>query len=1156
MEEEEQQVKVSESNFTDDSDLCQQLMDRYGKSSAPQHRHLCASAAAIRSILQDEKLGLTPQSYFAATISSIDNASETLESNAIAALSSFLSILLPLVPSNSIPPPKAVEAISVLVKLLKRPSNAVSASTLRCLVKCLGVLAGFCDLEDWNSVKLLVETLLDFSIDKRPKVRRCAQICLERIFKSVQCSFVIKDASNSVLSLLRIHLPLTVELNALRTMKGSKDESLSKSEHLEVLHMLNVVRLIVPCLSVNVRQKVLSEMRNLLNSEFSAVTRHIFYVIEAILETSSLEVPLEEVEEIIVSLASYISLVEKNPMDTVMSAASLLKCSLEKVRGEEFSTWSRCLSLVVKSLAGLLTSESGTASQASNLLKEIINCHIHGRNFSTDENHSLDGDMDTSALKSACIVFEKLLVSVKEIPNQHTLAVVSVLFLKLDKRSHHFGMGLVLKLADLMTLASKDKSDTKHVEECIGYAVTALGPEKILELLPISLNADDLTCSNIWLINVLKKYIIGSSLGFYIENIVPLSKSLKRASRKAKKFGTGEDLQTHAYSLLGLLPAFCRYPIDTQKKFGSLAKLLIKFLKKISFMHEDISVALQELVHQNKDIIRSDQDSDHPEHSRNNVVEESPLKFRSVSSYTKKVATRNIKTLASCSEELLECLIDVFFDSPPEKSSCLKGAIGCLASITDSSVTRKIFVSSLERFELVNGVAQFENLSHIPSSFDISTTMEKDAHRCLVMELASSLVEGANEDLIDLIYKFIKHTLQAGDEVVQHEAYCGLSSLLEGHSDFCSVQFAELMDMLLGLKSPVNVTTLKSRFAVFQNILVCALKTTLEEDNTKAFLILNEIILKLKDSKDEVRKIAYDVLLRISSSLRNSSGTCSDGPHRELISMIMGYFSGSSPHIKSGAVSALSVLVYKDADMCVFLPDILPSVLALLQSKSVEVIKAVLGFVKVLVSCMQAKDLQNLLPDIASGILPWSSNSRHHFRTKIIIILEIMIRKCGSSAVRVVTPEKYREFVKSVLENRHARTHSKGASGTDTEQNITDPYWRGSLSRPKRTGKELHTSVEEKSSMKSRKRGKKMNKHAEATGSNENVLSTGSGNGMTGFSKASHSKGRSTKTWPNHNVMEHKSGGKRKMEQRKFGKNIEAVRRHKKIKREKQKSKL
>lgn len=33
-------------------------------------------------------------------------------------------------------------------------------------------------------------------------------------------------------------------------------------------------------------------------------------------------------------------------------------------------------------------------------------------------------------------------------------------------------------------------------------------------------------------------------------------------------------------------------------------------------------------------------------------------------------------------------------------------------------------------------------------------------NRCVIMELASSLVEGAQEDLIDLIYTFIKHTFQ------------------------------------------------------------------------------------------------------------------------------------------------------------------------------------------------------------------------------------------------------------------------------------------------------------------------------------------------------------------------------------------------------------
>lgn len=53
----------------------------------------------------------------------------------------------------------------------------------------------------------------------------------------------------------------------------------------------------------------------------------------------------------------------------------------------------------------------------------------------------------------------------------------------------------------------------------------------------------------------------------------------------------------------------------------------------------------------------------------------------------------------------------------------------------------------------------------------------------------------------------------------------------------------------------------------------------------------------------------------------------------------MGYLSGSSPHIMSGAVSALSVLVHNNAEICLLVPDLVPSVLALLQTKAVEVIK-------------------------------------------------------------------------------------------------------------------------------------------------------------------------------------------------------------------------
>ena len=53
----------------------------------------------------------------------------------------------------------------------------------------------------------------------------------------------------------------------------------------------------------------------------------------------------------------------------------------------------------------------------------------------------------------------------------------------------------------------------------------------------------------------------------------------------------------------------------------------------------------------------------------------------------------------------------------------------------------------------------------------------------------------------------------------------------------------------------------------------------------------------------------------------------------------MGYLSGSSPQLKSGIVSALSVWVYQDVDICRSMRDLVPLLLSLLHTKVVEVIK-------------------------------------------------------------------------------------------------------------------------------------------------------------------------------------------------------------------------
>ncbi|KAK4412945.1 RRP12-like protein [Sesamum alatum] len=1063
-------------SFTANADICQQLLTRYARSSAAQHRHLCATAAATRSIIQSSSLPLTPISYFAATITSLSN-SKALDSNALGALTSFLSIVLPLVGRGEIKPEKAAEAVRILVRTVEGNGGSLGTSGVRAVVKCVGVLvAEFCDLKEWDSVALGFEWLVMFSLDKRPKVRKCAQDCLLTVFKSFESSGIFKKASKSIYLLLKDHMPLAIEMTTSGIVDGSKNEAMaiSRPEHQEVLHLLNVIKHVVPHLSPKVRMRMLSQLLKILSSHFSVLTRHVFDVISAIFETSGTEVITSNAEGIFRSLVSYISSEHKNPVDSVLFAATLAKTVL--LHDGDTNEWTTYFPMLVESLAGLLSSEADVALQASNMLRELINHHIDGKSFLKTENQDMEdkatNNAEIKAVETICTTFYNLLSASSQIPSEHFFSVVAFLFLKLGEVSDIFMKHILLKLGDLMNATSASGSETKHLQNCIGSAVAAMGPEKLLGLLPISLNTKFFSCSNIWLMPILKKNIVGSSLRFFMEHIVPLAESFEKGSRKVKNSVIGQDLQAYAHCCWDLLPAFCRQPSDTYQSFGALTQLLIRFLKKESFILENITIGLQDLVNQNKSALASEQGSVQlTEVQSTGMLNEFATELITRRFYSKKTASKNLKALASSSKELLQALTNVLFESPPETRKHLKGAIRCLVSVCDASVTKQIFVDSLEKFQLLDDIGEHGNDDGSANEKDDSGT---DAKRSLILDLASCVVEGSDKDMVNLLFAVTKRALQVSGEVGQIEAYQTLSRILEKHSWFCSSQFAVVMDLLNAVKSSANSTLLKGRFACLQTLLINALMRNVDEENTDAFLILNEIILMLKDSNEEGRKVAYDALYGISSKLRSSSDASYEGLYHKLLTMITGYLSGSSPHIKSGVVSALSVLIYHDPDICLTVPDIVPSVMELLHSKAVEVIKAVLGFVKVLVSCLKPNDLQHFLSNIMDGIIRWSSVSRHHFKTKVVVILEIMIRKCGSATVKALAPEKYKDFVQDVVVNRHGKMNSKEGGNNDARPELSIASLKG---QQKRKRDESTISAKEEGSARpwKRQRDKKQN---------------------------------------------------------------------------------
>ncbi|KAI3471606.1 hypothetical protein Pfo_028256 [Paulownia fortunei] len=956
-------------SFAANADICQQLLTRYARSSAAQHRHLCATAAATRSIIQSYSLPLTPISYFAATITSLSN-SKILDSNALGALTSFLSIVLPLVSGGEIKPEKAGEAVRVLVATVEESGGNLGTSGVRAVVKCVGVLvAEFSNLKEWDSVSLGFQWLVKFSLDKRPRfVRKCAQDCLLTVFKSFESSAIFKKASKSIY------------LN----FDGAKYKAMSRPEHQDVLHLLNVMKHV-----------------------FTAVTRHVFDVISAIFATSGTEVVISNAEDIFRSLVSYISLGEKNPVDSVLFAANLAKTALGKLHDDDINEWTTFFPMLAESLAGLLSSKDDVDLQTSIILREVIDRHPRNGDKATY-------NAEFKAIQTTCTAFYNVLSASSQIPSEHFLSVVAFLFFKLGEISDIFMTRILLKLAELMNATSASASEIKHLQDCIGSAVAAMGPEKLLALLPISLSTKDFSCSNIWLIPILRKNIVGSSLRFFMEHIVPLAESFEKGSHKVKKSVIGQDLQAYAHGCWGLLPAFCRHPSDTYQSFGALAKLLIPFLKKDSFMLENIGIGLQELVNENK--LASDQGSVQlMEVQSTGILNEFAVGLQTRRVYSRKMASKNIKALALCAKELLQALTNVLFESPPETLKHLKGAIGCLVSICDASVAKQIFIASLEKFQLLDDIGEH---GKVESGTDGSTNEKDcggtDAKRHLILDLASCIVEGSGDDLVNLLFSVIKRALQVSDEVGQMEAYRTLSRILEKHSWFCSSQFAVVMDLLTGMKSSANITLLKSRFTCLQTLLIHALME-----------------LRLYD----------DVVM----------------PVYRLSFWFLS-------HIKSGVVSALSVLVYNDPDICITMPDVVPSVMELLHSKAVEVIKAVLGFVKVLVSCLIPNDLHRFLSDIMDGIIRWSSVSRHHFKTK----------KCGSATVKALVPEKYKDFVQGVVVNRHGKTSSKEAGSKDTRPELSDSSLRGQQKR-KRDESAISSKEEGSARPWKRKRDKKQN---------------------------------------------------------------------------------
>ena len=143
----------------------------------------------------------------------------------------------------------------------------------------------------------------------------------------------------------------------------------------------------------------------------------------------------------------------------------------------------------------------------------------------------------------------------------------------------------------------------RNVERVIGTAIAQAGPEGVLEVLPLELDAREGVSqeSRTWLIVLLKAHVSSASLMFYGGRLLAMgnalfegakvisvthsklvdrtlhSLSLNRTHQVARSEGLdikGRNMDIVAQQLWELLPAFCRKPTDLPTAFPQMAKVL------------------------------------------------------------------------------------------------------------------------------------------------------------------------------------------------------------------------------------------------------------------------------------------------------------------------------------------------------------------------------------------------------------------------------------------------------------------------------------------------------------------------------------------------------------------------------------------------------
>ncbi|XP_051837739.1 RRP12-like protein [Antechinus flavipes] len=968
------------SGLSDCTNITFSKVQRFWESNSAAHKEICAVLAAVTEVIRSQGGKETETEYFAALMTTME-AVESTES--LAAVVYLLNLVLKRVPSPVLIR-KFSDTSKAFMDVLSAQASSGSTAALRWILSCLATLLRKQDLTAWSyPVTLQVyHGLLSFVVHAKPKVRKAAQHGVCSVLKGSEFLFADKPPSHHPAA------PSTAKfcIQEIEKSGGSKEATTT-------LHVLTLLAELLPCFPAGMVKSCSETLLRVMTLSHVLVTACAMQAFHGLFHSkpNSGTLSAELNAQIITALYDYIP--SENDLQPLLAWLTVMeKAHVNLVRLHRDLGMGHLPRFFGAAMNCLLSPHAQVAVAATQSLKLLLTECIAP--------HVADiGPVKPSAsgpplyiAKMFRIVEEGLTYKFHAVWDL-VLQLLRGFFETCGKQAHIIMRKCLQSLCDLRL--SPHFPHTLALDQAVGAAVTSMGPELVLQAVPLEIDGfeENLDFPRSWLLPVIRDHVHDTRLAFFTSYFLPLATTLKnRATELAQEGRTMESkiYETLQWQIWTLLPGFCTRPTDVAAAFKGIARTLGTAISERPDLRLTVCQALRTLI------------------------------------------TKGCEAEADRAEvrRFAKNFLPILFNVYGQPLADGEGTAPRRAVLD----TIKTYLSITEP-ELVKGFLD-------KASEKVLDPASSDFTRHSILDLIVAMAPHADEASISKLYRTICPYLESKEHTMQKKAYRVLEEVCaspEGPGErFVQSHLGHLkktlLDSLRSTASPAKRPRLKCLIHVIKKL------TAEHEDFITA--LVPEVILCTKEVSVGARKNAFVLLAEMGRAFLRFDSNQEAALQRYMLLIYPG-LAGSVTMI-SCSVLALTHLLFEFKGLMGTdtIEELLKNVCLLLASRTRDVVKSALGFLKVVLLVMDMTHLARYLQPMMEAIGSLTDDMRRHFRMKLRSLFTKFIRKFGFELVKGLLPEDYHKVLVNIRK-AEARAKKHRALQQASVEEEEEPAVRG-----------------------------------------------------------------------------------------------------------------